>query len=210
MTVPSDVAAAVAVNTRRLRTARGWSLDAFAAQSGVSKGMLVQLEQARTNPSLGTLCRVAEALSVSLAALIETDEGPTVRVVADGTQLWAGESGGSAQLLVGCDDREHVELWRWEMAPGEAHHSDEGHVGGTIELVHVLDGTLTLEVDGAEHAVEPGGAASFPGDRPHVYRNAGAVACRFVMVVLQADADLQAWASTRMGAGRGVAREQRS
>jgi hypothetical protein len=30
------------------------------------------------------------------------------------------------------------------------------------------------------------------------------------MVVLQADADLRAWASTRMGAGRGVAPEPSS
>jgi transcriptional regulator with XRE-family HTH domain len=205
VSLPDDVAAAVAVNTRRLRQARGWSLDAFAARSGVSKGMLVQLEQARTNPSLGTLCRVAEALSVSLAALIETDEPPTVRVIADGTTLWTGASGGSAQLLVGSDEREHVELWRWELAPGEVQHSDEGHVAGTIELVHVLDGSLTLEVDGADHVVGPGGAASFPGDRPHVYRNDGTGPCRFVMVVLQADADLQTWASSRLGSRREAA-----
>jgi transcriptional regulator with XRE-family HTH domain len=203
--LPDDVAAAVAVNTRSLRQARGWSLDAFAARSGVSKGMLVQLEQARTNPSLGTLCRVAEALSVSLAALIETADAPTVRVVAGGTTLWAGASGGSGELLAGSDEREHVELWRWELAPGEVHRSEEGHAGGTIELVHVLDGSLTLEVDGADHAVEPGGAASFPGDRPHAYCNRGTASCRFVMVVLQADADLQAWTSSRMEPGREAA-----
>ena len=205
MSLPDDVAAAVAVNTRRLRQARGWSLDAFAARSGVSKGMLVQLEQARTNPSLGTLCRVAEALSVTLAALIETDEPPAVRVVAGGTTLWTGASGGSAQLLVGSDEREHVELWRWELAPGEVHRTDEGHIAGTLELVHVLDGELTLEVDDDAHVVGPGGAASYPGDRPHIYRNQGAELCRFVMVVLQADADLQAWASSRIGATGEVA-----
>ena len=49
---------------RRLRTAKGWSLDQLAARSGVSKGMLVHLEQARTNPSLGTLCKVAETLGI--------------------------------------------------------------------------------------------------------------------------------------------------
>jgi transcriptional regulator with XRE-family HTH domain len=205
VSLPDDVAAAVAVNTRRLRTARGWSLDAFATRSGVSKGMLVQLEQARTNPSLGTLCRVAEALSVTLAALIETDEPPTVRVVSDGTTLWTGASGGSAQLLVGSDDREHVELWRWELAPGEVHRTDEGHIDGTLELVHVLGGELSLEIDGDDHVVGPGGAASYPGDRPHVYRNRGTEPCRFVMVVLQADADLQAWASSRIGAAGEVA-----
>jgi transcriptional regulator with XRE-family HTH domain len=203
VSLPDDVAAAVAENTRRLRQARGWSLDAFAARSGVSKGMLVQLEQARTNPSLGTLCRVAEALSVTLAALIETDEAPAVRVVADGTTLWTGSSGGSAQLLVGSDEREHVELWRWELAPGEVHRTDEGHIEGTLELVHVLDGELTLEVDGDDHVVGPGGAASYPGDRPHIYRNLGSEPCRFVMVVLQADADLQAWASSRLALGNG-------
>ena len=74
MTIPAEVAGAVALNLRRLRTSRQWSLDTLATRSGVSKGMLVQLEAARTNPSLGTLCRVAEALSVSLTALIETDE----------------------------------------------------------------------------------------------------------------------------------------
>jgi transcriptional regulator with XRE-family HTH domain len=205
VSLPDDVAAAVAVNTRRLRTARGWSLDAFAARSGVSKGMLVQLEQARTNPSLGTLCRVAEALSVTLAALIETDEPPAVRVVSDGTTLWTGASGGSAQLLVGSDDREHVELWRWELAPGEVHRTDEGHIDGTLELVHVLGGELSLEIDGDDHVVGAGGAASYPGDRPHIYRNRGTEPCRFVMVVLQADADLQTWASSRIGAAGEVA-----
>src|SRR5215831_19499780 len=82
MTSPEAVAAAVARNTRRLRHARGWSLDQLAQRSGVSKGMLVHLEAARTNPSLGTLCKVAETLDVSLAGLVELHEAPVVRVVA--------------------------------------------------------------------------------------------------------------------------------
>jgi transcriptional regulator with XRE-family HTH domain len=204
--VPPEVAAAVAVNTRRLRTARGWSLDRFAGRSGVSKGMLVQLEQARTNPSLGTLCRVAEALSVSLAALVDTGEGAVVRVVppGGGSLLWTGESGGVGRLLAGSDEREHVELWRWELPAGEANRSDDGHAAGTFELVHVLDGELVLEVEGADHAVAAGGAATFRADRPHAYRNDGAEPCRFVMVVLQPDADLDvdldAWASAGLAA----------
>src|SRR4029453_2221071 len=90
------VAAAVARNTRRLRTARGWSLDQLASRSGVSKGMLAQLEQARTNPSLGTLCKLAETLGVSLAGLVELHETPVVRVVtaADTGRLGGGGGGG--------------------------------------------------------------------------------------------------------------------
>jgi transcriptional regulator with XRE-family HTH domain len=195
------VAAAVARNTRRLRTARGWSLDRLAARSGVSKGMLVHVEQARTNPSLGTMCKLAETLGVSLAALVELHEATVVRVVQPGetARLWTGLDGSAGDLLVGSDERDHVELWRWTLAPGDGHAS-EAHVDGTREMLHVTEGTLTLEVDGVAHTVAPGGAALFHADRPHAYRNDGKRPVRFVMLVLQPDADLEAWTAA-LGAG---------
>lgn len=181
-------AAAVARNTRRLRTAKGWSLDQLATRSGVSKGMLVHLEQARTNPSLGTLCKVAETLGVSLAGLVELHESPTVQVVAPGetVRLWTGIEGSAGDLLAGSDERDHVELWHWAIASGDGLGS-EAHMEGTRELLHVLDGTLTLEVDGVPHAVRAGGAALFHADRPHSYRNEHKRRLRFVMVVLTPD-----------------------
>jgi transcriptional regulator with XRE-family HTH domain len=196
------VAAAVARNTRRLRTARGWSLDQFAARCGVSKGMLVHLEQARTNPSLGTMCKIAETLGVSLAALVELDEAPVVRVVEPGesVQLWTGAEGSAGDLQVGSDERDHVELWRWTLAAGDSHGS-EAHADGTRELLHVVDGTLTLEVDGVAHTVVAGGAALFHADRPHAYRNRCRRAVRFVLMVIQPDADLESDLKAWSGSG---------
>lgn len=194
VTDPDVVAAAVARNTRRLRTARGWSLDHLATRSGVSKGMLVHLEQSRTNPSLGTLCKIAETFGVSLAALVELHEAPVVRVVRpnETVTLWSGQEGSLGKLLVGSDEREHVELWNWTLAPGDRITS-EAHGDGTRELLHVVDGTLTLEVERTEHAITAGGAALFHADRDHAYRNEHTVALRFVMVVFQPDADLDEW-----------------
>jgi transcriptional regulator with XRE-family HTH domain len=188
------VAAAVARNTRRLRTARGWSLDQLASRSGVSKGMLVQVEGARTNPSLGTMCKIAETLGVSLAALVELHEAPAVRVVQPGetARLWAGREGSAADLLVGSDERGHTELWHWTLAPGDRHAS-EAHVEGTREMLHVIDGALTLEVDDVAHTVPAGGAALYHADRPHAYRNDRRRTVRLVMVVFQPDADLEEW-----------------
>jgi len=194
MPTPEAVAAAVARNTRRLRTERGWSLDQLAQRSGVSKGMLVHLEQARTNPSLGTLCKVAETLGVSLAGLVETDEVPEVQVIGPDqvVRLWESEAGSAGDLLVGSDERDHLELWTWRLAPQDDHGS-EAHAEGTREMVAVLSGTLTLEVDGTDHVVPPGGAAMFPADRPHNYRNDGPEPVELVMVVMQPDADLDEW-----------------
>jgi transcriptional regulator with XRE-family HTH domain len=197
MPSPEAVAAAVAHNTRRLRTERGWSLDQLAQRSGVSKGMLVHLEGARTNPSLGTLCKVAETLGVSLAGLIEADEPPPVQVVVAGdvARLWGSDSGSFGDLLVGSDERDHVELWHWTLAPGDAHGS-EAHAKGTREMLHVVAGTLTLVVDGTAHQVPAGGAALFHADRDHEYRNGGGRPVRLVMVVVQPDADLVEWRAT--------------
>jgi len=194
MSTPEDVAAAVARNTRRLRTARGWSLDRLAQRSGVSKGMLVQLEGARTNPSLGTLCKLAETLGVSLAGLVELHEAPAVRVVRpdEVARLWASEAGSAGDLLVGSDERDHLELWHWTLAPGDRHDSD-AHARGTREMMHVLAGEMILTVDGSDHVVRSGGAAMFVADIDHAYRNDGAVPVELVMVVLQPDADLDEW-----------------
>jgi transcriptional regulator with XRE-family HTH domain len=193
------VAAAVARNTRRLRTARGWSLDQLAARSGVSKGTLVQLEQAKTNPSLGSLVKVSETLGVSLAVLVELHELPAVRVVQpdETAELWTGLEGSSGTLLMGSDERDHLELWRWALAPGEDHRSDP-HAAGTREMVHVLDGTLTLEVDGLAHDVAAGGAALFHADKPHAYRNERKRPVRLVMVVFQPDADFDEWTAAAL------------
>ncbi|MCU1371614.1 MAG: family transcriptional regulator [Ilumatobacteraceae bacterium] len=183
---PDEVAAAIARNARELRSERQWSLEQLATRSGVSKGMLVQIEQARTNPSIGTLCRLADAFGVSLAQLVELSAGSTVRVVAaaEVVRLWEGAGGSSGDLLVGTDRSEHVELWRWNLAAGVDHDS-EGHHPGTRELLAVLAGTLTLEVDGEEHRVETGGAVMFDADRPHRYRNTHRRALDLVLVVVQ-------------------------
>ena len=43
----ADIPAALARTLQTLRAERGWSLDQLAARSGVSKGVLVSLEQGR-------------------------------------------------------------------------------------------------------------------------------------------------------------------
>lgn len=186
MPEPEVVAAAIARNTRKLRAERRWSLERLAERSGVSKGMLVQIEQARTNPSMGTLCRVADAYGVTLAQLVELSDTASVRVVeADEViRLWSGEEGSAGDLLVGVDRREHVELWRWRLAPGDRHDS-EGHMEGTREMMAVLSGTLTLEVADRTYTVRRGAAVLFDGHRDHVYRNAHRRPLDTVLVVIQ-------------------------
>jgi transcriptional regulator with XRE-family HTH domain len=186
---PQDVNAAVGRNVRAQRTSLAWTLDDLAARSGVSKGMLSQVEQARTNPSVATICRLATALGVSIASLVEAPEGPSARVVRaeEAVTLWTGGHQDSwARLLVGSGTSQQVELWDVRMVAGDGYAS-EGHPSGTRELLLVIDGELTLELDGDPHQVGAGDAIAFVADRPHAYRNRGSAPLRYSLSVIHRD-----------------------
>ena len=189
MPEPEEVNAAVGRNVRAQRTRLAWTLDELAARSGVSKGMLSQVEQARTNPSVATICRLATALGVSIASLVEAPEGPSARVVRaeEAVTLWTGGGQGSAaRLLVASGTSQQVELWDVRMEPGDGYGS-EAHPAGTRELLLVVDGELTLELDGAPHRLGAGDAIAFVADRPHGYRNQGATPLRYTLTVVHPD-----------------------
>lgn len=180
-----EVTAAIARNLRGLRTRRGFTLDALAARSGVSRGMLIQIEQARTNPSIATMVRVSDALGVSVARLVEADTTPAIRVVR-GTQavrLWEGTPGSSGTLLVGTEPPV-AELWDWRIAPGDAY-DGEPHQPGTRELLYVLDGELTLTLGTERVSAAAGDVVSFTAEHDHRYANEADAPLRFLLAVSQ-------------------------
>jgi transcriptional regulator with XRE-family HTH domain len=179
------VTAALARNLKAARGKRGLTLDQLSAAAGISKGMLVQMEQGRTNPSLATLLRLSAALGLPLARLVEVAETPEVRIVrgAEAPVLWRGRQGGTGKLLGGTDAPDIVELWDWVVQPGERIES-EPHEPGTMELVAVRSGRLALDLGGQETLVDAGDTAIFRADLPHAYAAADGAAVTLTMVVL--------------------------
>jgi transcriptional regulator with XRE-family HTH domain len=185
MTDATDITGAVARTFQALRTERGWSLDQLAARSGVSKGVLVAVEQGRSNPSLGTLARISDAFGVPVTRLVEISDEPTVRIstVNSARVLWHGPSGGSGTIVAATDPPWAVELWRWEVMPGESFGGD-AHAPATREMVWVTAGMLTLTVAGEQREVGPDESARFSGGLPHAYANHATGPVRMTMVVV--------------------------
>ena len=185
MTSPEDTADALARNLRRLRAERGLTLDKLAKWAGISRSMLIQIEQRRVNPTLATLVRLAQALDVGLAELVELGRRRRVRVISrdDIVELWSSPGGGSGRLLVGSDQLDRIEFWDWRLEPGDVHRA-EAHAPGTAEIIHVLDGDLALEVEGVSHAASTGESVVFSADADHAYGSAGERALRMVMIVI--------------------------
>ncbi|MBV9448250.1 MAG: cupin domain-containing protein [Streptosporangiaceae bacterium] len=183
MTEVPLLAGAMARTMQALRAERGWSLDQLAARSGVSKGVLVALEQGRSNPNLATLARIGDAFGVPVTLLVDVGSEPAVLIGDASRVLWQGPSGGTGTILGATDPPWGAELWRWELQPGESF-GGEAHVPGTREMVCVESGTLTVTVAGERHEIGPGRSARFAGGLPHRYNNTAGELVRFTMVVV--------------------------
>ncbi len=182
----ADLAAAIGVRIRQERQARRWTLDQLADGSGVSRRMLVNVEQGAVNPSVGTLLRLSDALGVGLPALVAPPTSRPLKVVrrGEGAALWSSAAGGRGLLVAGTEPPDVAELWDWTLAPGD-HHVSEPHSPGTRELLQVQEGTATIEVGDEALILAPGDAVTFAGDVPHSYRNDGAVPARFSLAVFE-------------------------
>ncbi|MET9085927.1 helix-turn-helix domain-containing protein [Streptomyces sp. NPDC090075] len=174
----------LARNVKHWRSVRGFTLDVLAARAGVSRGMLIQIEQARTNPSIGTVVKIGDALGISITTLLDYEQGPKVQIVPveKAVRLWHTEAGSFNRLLAGTEAPGPLEMWDWRLMPGESSPS-EPHPTGTVEIVHVTAGELTLTVDGADYRVPTGASASFEANTAHVYGNTGDVPMEMVMTV---------------------------
>lgn len=180
------LAAAIGVRVKHERQSRGWTLDRLAAAAGVSRRMLINVEQGSANPSVGTLLRISDALGVGLPALVEPPQPKSVKVTraGDGAALWSSEAGGRGVLVAGTEPPDVVELWDWTLAPGDQHVS-EAHTRGTKELAQVLEGTIIVTVGGQSVTLVAGDAVAFPSDVTHSYINLGPQPARFSLAVFE-------------------------
>jgi transcriptional regulator with XRE-family HTH domain len=185
MTTHPDVTVAVARAVQALRAERGWSLDHLASRSGVSKGVLVAIEQARSNPNLVTLARIGDAFGVPVTRLVETSGEPGV-TITDATSfrtLWHGQAGGTGVIVGATDAPWAAELWTFRLEPGDVVGGD-AHAADTREMIWVSEGTVTLTVAGRRHEVGPQMCAKFPGSAVHRYVNEGDGPAEMIMIVV--------------------------
>lgn len=185
MTGQASVTATVARAVQALRIERGWSLDHLAVRAGVSKGVLVAIEQAKSNPNLATLARISDAFGVPVTRLVETSGEPTVTITDASAfrPLWQGQFGGTGVIVGATDPPWASELWRFRLEPGDTVGGDP-HAPATREMIWVQAGEVSLTVAGVRYQVGPQMCARFPGGIAHRYVNEGSEPVEMIMVVV--------------------------
>ena len=163
---------AVGARIRALRVERGWSLSALAAEAGIGKGSLSELETGRRNPTLDTLYALAGPLGVPLASLVDFRDGA---VVAD-------EGFETVLLHTERTEAATAEVWLLKVGAGVTR-SSPAHSTGVVEQLLVLAGSCRVEY--ADQAVDigTGAHAAWPADVPHHY-TAGDADLRAINVII--------------------------
>ena len=177
-TVTDPVDRAVRQRLRVLRRARGLSLEAIAARTGLSIGFLSQVERGLSSPSLKVLALLADTLQIGIGGLfepapMEPEADPIVVFEKDRPELQLWRAGITKQLLTPPGGTQGMSLFHMVLKPG-ASTGDElfSHDGEEAGLV--LEGRLTLVVETRTLQLSAGDSFRFESRRPHRFGNPGA------------------------------------
>jgi transcriptional regulator with XRE-family HTH domain len=160
------------VRLRELRRSRKMSLEELAARTGLSVGLLSQLERGIGNPSFMTLMRIADALHTQISHFFfENNEAGQVVRKNQRKHMYFPQPGLTIELLTPDLDRRLQVLWvRYEVGL----RTEEGpFIHDGEECVCLVRGRLELHVGEMVVALSEGDSITFDCSVPHWYYNPG-------------------------------------
>lgn len=170
----------IAINLKRIRKAKGMSLDVVAEQTGVSKSMLSTIEKGDANPSIGVLGKIMSGLRIDLqdltqapqndAYLVDIDKLEPTKDVKGQYQVWT---------CFPIADNRSVEIYRIDIEPG-GEYASGSHGERTKEYIAVLQGTLGIQLEDAVHWIKKEQFFRFESDQAHSYLNTGTGKVSFI------------------------------
>lgn len=185
---PDDrTASHLARNLVSLRHTRALTQDGLAKAASVPRSTIANLESGDGNPSLAVLVKVAGALAVPIDELLASPRAMVRRWAAD--EVASRTKGRGVRIRALVPEPVPDEMMEvMDFAPG-AVMGGTPHLPGTREFFTCLDGRVHLMVAGERYELNAGDVLAFPGNLPHSYQNADALApARGVSVVVLAKA----------------------
>jgi len=168
----ADIGSVVSRNLERLRVMRGLTLEGLAKKSGVSRGMLRQIELGASVPTISLLWKVAQALDTPFSAMITDSEAHgTVLMRADQAKILMSANGSfMSRALFPFNGQQRAEFYKLSLGPN-AEEIAEAHAPGTIENLTLVSGSVEIVVAGVSYVLKTDDAIQFEADVPHSYRN---------------------------------------
>ncbi len=186
----SAIDSSLAERVRRVRLARGWTLDELADASGVSRAMISKIERAEASPTAAVLARLAGGLGVTLASLFTeaTRDGSPLARAAD-QPVWTDPATGYVRRNVSPPGAQGAaEIVEVTFPPGGRVLFDNApgwH--GVTQQVWVLAGRIEMSVGLETTPLGPGDCLFMRVDQPLAFHNPGDEPARYAIVLSRMD-----------------------
>lgn len=162
---------------RELRQAKNISIEQMSEKTGLSTGLISQIERDITGPSVASLWKIAKALDVSMNYFFDEtqEENPIVRK-DQRKKIMLPNSNISYELLSPDLKDRKMECLLIEIDVGECSTEELiSHEGE--ECGYVISGTLKVKWGTKEYILNEGDSIYFDSTVPHRYVNAGNKKC---------------------------------
>ncbi|WP_132880997.1 helix-turn-helix domain-containing protein [Tamaricihabitans halophyticus] len=182
----SSLLGAVGERIRALRKERGLTIERLSELSGVSVGIVSQVERGKANPSFTTLAQLSHGLNIPVGRLFHVTEqaSPVVRK-KDRRRLdvhgLESDDGATFELLT--PDLNGALEATWVQTPPGYDTSGTPYRHNGEEFGIVLSGCKDVFIDGVRHRLEAGDSIRYSSTIPHWYANPGDVDCHSIWVI---------------------------
>jgi transcriptional regulator with XRE-family HTH domain len=183
-----DVTQRLARRLKSLREERGWSLDALAARSGVSRSNISLVERGRSSPTAIVLDKLSAGLGVTLASLFEAPpvqaDAPSPLARVNEQPVWKDPGSGYLRRNVSPAAPSPIQLVDVRFPAGQhvayeaIARDDEVH-----QQVWMIDGEMVLTVGDATWRLGAGDCLAMTLDAPIAFHNPGPREARYLVAL---------------------------
>lgn len=184
-----DINARISRRVKDLREGGGWSLEALAERSGVSRSNISLIERGQSSPTATVLDKLSAGLGVTVASLFEdaaaraADPSPVARVVDQ--PVWADPGSGYLRRNVSPPMRSPLQLVDVVFPAGQRVAYETGARETEVhQQVWMIDGVMEVSVGEAHWRLAAGDCLAMRLDRPIVYRNPTQREARYLVALV--------------------------
>lgn len=177
----------IGAKVRALRLNKKLGLVQLGEHTGLSPAMLSKIERGQVFPTLPTLLRIALVFGVGLEHFFIDETRSLVAVIRKKDRLRLPDRPDQESttyyfesLDFPVTDRK-MEGYYAEFPPNSEPSEPHRHTGA--ELIYVLKGRLTVNVDAQDNVLDEGDALYFDASVPHSYAQRGRSTCAAIVVV---------------------------
>ena len=172
----------IAKNISSLREKKNISQATLAKLSGTTRASIALLESGSANPTLDILLKISQGLKISIDELISSPRAECKHIKASEVPLDRRSRNGVVLRKLLPDKIPSTEMDELQLDPGAAM-TGSPHVEGTREYFTCVSGQISVGVLGEVYHLEKGDVLSFPGDKPHSYKNSSRARASGISVV---------------------------